>query len=930
MAFSTKYKTQFQDWNGDTITVEIQENPFTGTAEEFTSVGNNPCVIEHQTNLYTKESYIVPSKATISVYINIEWDLNEFLYATDRQFKVIITDGSSNELFRGWVVAGINSEEYKTGFYIVTIVATDGLADLKNIKYLNAGALYDAYQYPLTIIQNCLDETGMALDFWENNDIYAAAGMTTTTNTHSPLNQSYIHSSAYGSTTDNILSCWDVLNIIGSTFHCRFFQDRNIDTANEVRWYMSKLDVMASTKTYRHFLNAGTYDTFKSFAPLLTIATDVDHVGGSGRISMRQAYKEINQAADRVLISKLLAGTNFDEDDFDGSGVLNDWTNPTTHFANYTITAFTANSSGLGGYIEGTDEGNTVLKIRPVSLAGGSISITSTSGGGATVTVTCAFAHGFATNDLIHIWGNSVKHDGAYQITVSSSTVFTFASVDVGGALGGECIHYETIRAMDQRIAYHEENGELSNDGQIEVVINAKFLSDGGFLPIGVYAELGTGSYDDSYYITDKVAQWQRADNLVTTNGAFILITNHSSLEYEEFKLLIDLDSMNLTSAEIFLVICSPRVSDVWINSIEVRGISADKIKTQTTSIESNNTESLDYNFHHPDSDGAANEEFKYNNPIYDDASPKLFINSWKEAGGAADNLEDIIQANLAAMYDKNSQIWNGSLEGDITVINSITDPLNFDREFQLQKIKRNLLNTRNDVAMIEVVPQGDLVNASVTITPETEWTKGTNSSQTKDVTVINNGNIDLVLTATIETLDSTYFTFVNPSDANFNLAVGASKIITLEVNNPSPTDIFSSLIKVEETRSLAYATSATGKLAHISIDTDIYLRGDIPTVATIVSALGGGVLVNTLNGGSIPQTNLLILSVFTSTIYSWNLNTYLGASAGTMRLRDSGGVFKTQAISSNGNATLNPGSDYFDLIGLGWDGNTDLYFEVV
>jgi len=600
MAFATKYRTQFKNWEGKVITIEIQEDPFVFTLEDFTSVGPDPLTITHETDVYLKHAYIIPSVARFSLYVNNEFDLQEMLYSTDRQFKVIISndDATSNVLFTGFLISGISSEDYTTGRYVINFTATDGLSDLKNIPYLNSGALYDAFQSPLTIIQKCLLSTGnTTTTLWENTDIYAASGMTTTVTTHSPLNQSFIHSSAYGETIENVLSCWDVLEKVMQAFHCRIFQAKNILTGNNSRWIVSKINEIDSTKTYRLYDSIGGLQNNTSYAPLLTMGTDIDHVNGKGQISIRQAFKEITQNSDRVLISKLLAGTNFDADDFDGSGVLTDWTNATTHFPNYTISAFTANSSALGGYIEAQDEGKTVLRIRPHTSARFFIDITSTSGDGATTTVVCAFAHGFTTNNLIHIVRNSVKHDGAYKITVTSSTVFTFSSAESGGALGGQCTHYETIRAMDQRISFHGETAELTNDDQIEIVINARI--EATYLPIGLYAELGTGSFDDSFYITDKVSQWNRGDNLVTTNGAFILLDDVDIFEYKDYTLLIDLASMDLTSAELYLVIGSPYGGDAYINSIEVRGISDVQEKTQTSITESNNTEILEYNFHH-------------------------------------------------------------------------------------------------------------------------------------------------------------------------------------------------------------------------------------------------------------------------------------------------------------------------------------------
>ena len=57
--------------------------------------------------------------------------------------------------------------------------------------------------------------------------------------------------------------------------------------------------------------------------------------------------------------------------------------------------------------------------------------ITNMTTNGSTVTVTCSAAHGLASNDRVTISGTR-HYDGNYEITFSSSTVFTFSSSAVG------------------------------------------------------------------------------------------------------------------------------------------------------------------------------------------------------------------------------------------------------------------------------------------------------------------------------------------------------------------------------------------------------------------------------------------------------------------------------------------------------------------
>lgn len=67
-----------------------------------------------------------------------------------------------------------------------------------------------------------------------------------------------------------------------------------------------------------------------------------------------------------------------------------------------------------------------VIRLR-VGWAGTAVSISSMTRSGATVTVTCAAAHGRATGDVVAIAGaDQADYNGTFDITVTSTTQFTF------------------------------------------------------------------------------------------------------------------------------------------------------------------------------------------------------------------------------------------------------------------------------------------------------------------------------------------------------------------------------------------------------------------------------------------------------------------------------------------------------------------------
>jgi hypothetical protein len=128
--------------------------------------------------------------------------------------------------------------------------------------------------------------------------------------------------------------------------------------------------------------------------------------------------------------------------------------------------------------------------------------------------------------------------------------------------------------------------------------------------------------------------------------------------------------------------------------------------KSDTLTINTDFVKSLDLDFYHTYGDGNDNDEWRYLHPIYDDATPKRFINSWQQNGATADNLEDIIANNIKDTYTANSQIWSGTIKGDISIMDAIKVPLNLHRIYQIQRINRNIINRYNAVSMIEINPK--------------------------------------------------------------------------------------------------------------------------------------------------------------------------------------------------------------------------------
>lgn len=713
MAFATKYKTEIQNWDGDTISAEIQFDGSTATVESFTAVGSNPITIEHQANTNVKESYIIPSKARVSFYVNDEWDCHDLLYVNDREAKLIIKNGSK-ELFVGWVIAAVNSEAYTTGQYQIRVDAVDGLADLKNQGYFNTAplGLYQTYRNPSTIINDCISFTGHNLAYWENIDIYAASGMTTTATTHSPLNQSYIHPKAYGDKIETVMTAWDVLESILQAFHCRLYQTSELDGGNNAVWVIAKIDKLATTSTFREWNSSmSAISGSTSYAPLKTLSTaptEPHHLGGPAQISIQQGFKSIDLVGNRGINFSLLDGYNFNSDDFSGSSLI-DWGAPS-------ILTNIISGWSVATYSELTIGNDTLVAIRDTTSAG-RVACSFSDNGSGNVRIG-AGGHGITTSDWLLIPDGVYK--GIWKPTAipDASSIDISATFDSSASTSGEYRKHTSATCLeyDRAIALDNDQIAVDNDNQfieINADLNLRYRGGPGVsYPVVIVLVAYVNSTD--YKTLNSDGEWVDYN----ANEVHPVIVPYEATELGNQSITISgslSDENNFytgTSHKLYLGIfanyrgtASAGIDDtIRYNRITV-SFKDGATKEVATTINTDFVESKKVIFFHTDGAGGDNDEFLYINPIVDDSASRLCINSWQQNAGTADNLEDIIQANLVAAYDDNSQIWSGMIKGDINISHAIKDPLNLNRIFQIQRISKNLENNFNSLSMIEIEP---------------------------------------------------------------------------------------------------------------------------------------------------------------------------------------------------------------------------------
>lgn len=169
-------------------------------------------------------------------------------------------------------------------------------------------------------------------------------------------------------------------------------------------------------------------------------------------------------------------------------------------------------------------------------------------------------------------------------------------------------------------------------------------------------------------------------------------------------------------------------LNDVWetwgiqIDSLTVRFMPVEtQTVTTTTAGGSNYAADLNISLPYADppetltwlsagpSDRNTNRFFKYCSGFRDYGGLSVADNWGTRSGSQTDPLQQVIRTDLAGLHDNNSQIFSGTIIGDINPSMYFVDMLNFERVYMVQRLTMNYQQLMGSVEMIEVNPQGEL-----------------------------------------------------------------------------------------------------------------------------------------------------------------------------------------------------------------------------
>ena len=220
MAFNRKYKIESTSDVFGEIVLYILQNNYTGDIIELEGVGRNWITLNIGGNTKDITDVILSSNLQFDFYVKEDFQTIEFGDSQPYSFLVElgIPQGQGLEIiWKGWIKPEEYYETYTNTPYVASVTATDGLEELKSIKYENipgSGLLFDQ-------LVKCLTETKIDLFIYESINLYDVS--MATLNSSSPLLQASVDNTSYFEISEDV-TYYDVLVAILRPFFSRIYQ----------------------------------------------------------------------------------------------------------------------------------------------------------------------------------------------------------------------------------------------------------------------------------------------------------------------------------------------------------------------------------------------------------------------------------------------------------------------------------------------------------------------------------------------------------------------------------------------------------------------------------------------------------------------------------------------------------------------------------
>ena len=177
--YNTKYRIQFNDIEGETFTINIESNNYSGSITQLTG-GVPPIIVNYDSESDFLYNPLRLAAATINVVL--ENPITDLFATNYQQYRVNLLNSSNNVLFTGFIIPETYSQEYLTSFnFPYQIECVSALATTEYFDFDLTGDTVSIFQ----LIQTAINK---------------ANG-----------NYQYIYiPKTFGSTSSNVLKSWNI------------------------------------------------------------------------------------------------------------------------------------------------------------------------------------------------------------------------------------------------------------------------------------------------------------------------------------------------------------------------------------------------------------------------------------------------------------------------------------------------------------------------------------------------------------------------------------------------------------------------------------------------------------------------------------------------------------------------------------------------
>jgi hypothetical protein len=375
-SYGQKYVMEWSDNDGKSgfndHKIEVYQKNYSGSVSEMQPSGE-PFQFQVHADGEDKFHVLRATSITFSPMSETDGQYQEFFTEDDREYliKYYLNTGAGYVLkWQGFVIPFLYQEPYLASPYPVSIQATCGLANLKDLDFVDAsGNAYRTTLSAMQIITSILKKLDLPIEIRSAANIYEENF--DSTDADDPLTQAYYDTRVYYSNDGTPEKCDVVIRNVLKEYGATISQSDSV-------WVISRPEELIAAFDYRQFTDLGVYDSEASLDPVssLSVPSSTNRFAWKDRsqyLEILPSYGTIRIIQKLIAKPSLLSSYSFEEYDFaEESDTPKDWNISITDGTGFIQWGRTnvnrGDSKGALLFNFGTTRGNTNLSEKEVTV----------------------------------------------------------------------------------------------------------------------------------------------------------------------------------------------------------------------------------------------------------------------------------------------------------------------------------------------------------------------------------------------------------------------------------------------------------------------------------------------------------------------------------------------------------------------------------